>query len=294
VVTEFIAAEGLTRDNARTFRMLGFEACEKPLSVQIFGADVERMVRAASMVADAGADIVDINCGCPAPKVVRRGGGAELMRQADRLRAILKGIRAAVRIPVTVKIRAGWDADHINALEIATMVEGEGAAMLALHARTRVQLYSGLADWDLVRRVKEKLSIPVLGSGDVTGPATALARLASGACDGVMIGRGALDNPWTFAQIADVDSGRAPRQPSPEDRVWALRFFREALEETLPVNAFLGRLRGMACRFVKGMEGGAAARRVLGVARSVDEVERVFAQFVLGRVRGIDLERAVA
>lgn len=294
VVSEFIAAEGLTRDSDRSLRMLRFKEAERPVSIQIFGADVDRMVRAARMVEDAGADIVDVNCGCPAPKVVRRGGGAELMRQLPRLRAILQGIRRSVAIPVTVKIRAGWDDDSLNALEVARMVEAEGASMLAVHGRTRVQLYSGEADWALVARARETLRIPVLGSGDVLTPDGALARLSSSACDGVMIGRGAMENPWIFAQIEAVANGRIAIAPSPAERVAALRGFRDALRETLPDRAFLGRFRGTACRLVKGMAGGSAARRALGAVKSVDEVETIFADFVLGRASGVDLLQAVA
>jgi len=252
------------------------------------------MVRAAVMVEEAGADVVDVNCGCPAPKVVRRGGGAELMRQGEQLRAIVRGIRAAVRIPVTVKIRAGWDSDSLNAPEIAKLAEDEGAAMLAVHGRTRVQLYSGHADWDLVAGIRQRLSIPVVGSGDVTSPTVALQRLGSGCADGLMIGRGALDNPWLFAQIADLDAGRPPRIPAPDERVRALVLFREQLAEALPDRAFLGRFRGLACRFVKGLQGGAAARRAIGAARTVDDVQHTFSEFVLGRVRGTDLAAAVA
>ena len=289
VVSEFIAAEGLTRDNAKSLAMLRFKEWERPISIQIFGSDVDRMVRAALIAEDAGADVVDVNCGCPAPKVVRRGGGAELMRQEPRLRAILRGIRAAIRVPVTLKVRSGWDETSLNALEIAKMAEDEGAAMVAVHGRTRVQLYSGEADWELVRRVRAALGIPVVGSGDVTSPGRALGRLGEGYADGVMIGRGALENPWIFAQIADVAAGRAPRNPSAAERVAALERFRDSMRETLPDAAFVGRFRGLACRFVKGMEGGAAARRAMGSAKAVDEVMAMFRDFVLGRARGIEL-----
>jgi nifR3 family TIM-barrel protein len=294
VVSEFIAAEGLTRDSERSLEMMRFHERERPVSIQIFGADVDRMVRAAVLVEEAGADIVDVNCGCPAPKVVRRGGGAELMRQAARLDEIVRGIARAVSIPVTVKIRSGWDADSLNAREIALMVRDAGAKMLAVHGRTRVQLYTGEADWELVRRLHGELDIPVLGSGDVTAPERALARLAGRYANGVMIGRGAIDNPWIFAQIADIDAGRAPRIPTLEERVTALSTFRALLRETLPDRAFIGRFRGLACRMVKGMEGSAAARRAIGAATEVEAVEACFADFVLGKSRGLDLAREVA
>src|SRR5262245_26988581 len=229
VVSEFIAAEGLSRDNAKSLAMLRFKEHERPISIQIFGSDVDRMVRAAVIAEDAGADIVDVNCGCPAPKVVRRGGGAELMRQAPQLRAILRGIRAAIQVPMTLKVRSGWDEASLNALEIAKLAEDEGAAMIAVHGRTRVQLYSGEADWEIVRGVRGQLAIPVIGSGDVTSPERALARLGGKYADGVMIGRGALENPWIFAQIAEVAAGRTPRIPTPPERVEALELFRDSL-----------------------------------------------------------------
>ncbi len=281
MVSEFIAAEGLTRDNERTLRMLRYREAERPLSIQIFGADVERMVRAARMVADAGADVVDINCGCPAPKVVRRGGGAELMRQGERLRAILRRIVGAVGIPVTVKMRSGWDDSTVNAVEIARIAEGEGAAMLAVHGRTRVQLYSGAADWELVRQVRRSVAIPVLGSGDVVDAAAALARLKGGYADGIMIGRAAMENPWIFRDVVVAATGRTFPAPTAQARLAALQLFRDLLRSSLPDHAFIGRFRGMACRLVKGMAGSAAARGMLGSVRTVAEVEAIFASFVV-------------
>lgn len=280
LVSEFVAAEGLTRDNAKTLRMLRYTERERPISIQIFGADVDRMVRAAQMVEDAGADLVDINCGCPAPKVVRRGGGAQLLRDPERLAEIVREIVRAVRIPVTVKIRSGWDDASLNALEIARRVESEGASMLAVHGRTRVQLYSGSADWDVVSRIRGAVGIPVLGSGDVTAGAQAAGLLACGAADGVMIGRAAMSNPWIFAEAVALAEGREPPIPDPTELVEALSVFRDALREVLPDHAFIGRYRGIACHFVKGMRGSAAARAALGAVRTVEEIGTLFADFV--------------
>lgn len=284
LVSEFIAAEGMTRDNQKTLSMLRYKEQERPISIQIFGADVDRMVRAAVMVEEAGADIVDVNCGCPAPKVVRRGGGAQLMRTPDQLRAILSGIRAAVSIPLTLKIRAGWDHDALNAEEIGIMAEGEGVAMLAVHGRTRLQLYSGQSDWELVGRLRDRLSIPVLGSGDVTNVDDAHSRLAAGWADGVMIGRGAIDNPWIFAEIREfLTTGRRLPPATSAQRIAAMHQFRLDLEETKPERAFLGRFRGLACRLVKGRPGGAAARRALGAAKTAEDVELIFGDFLMGK-----------
>lgn len=282
LVSEFVAAEGLTRDNAKTLRMLRYEESERPISIQIFGADVDRMVGAARMVEDVGADVVDVNCGCPAPKVVKRGGGAQLLREPDRLAEIVRQIVRAVRIPVTVKIRSGWDDASLNAAEIARRVESEGAAMVAVHGRTRVQLYSGRADWELVAAIRDSLAIPVLGSGDVTTPEQAAALLGAGVADGVMIGRAAMSNPWIFAQAVAVAEGRRPEAPDATALVDALIVFRDALRETLPDHAFIGRYRGIACHFVKGMRGSAAARAAIGAVKTVEEIGAIFADFVLG------------
>jgi tRNA-dihydrouridine synthase B len=281
LVSEFVAAEGLSRDNAKTIAMLRYREAERPFSIQIFGADVDRMVRAAGMVEEIGADIVDINCGCPAPKVVRRGGGAQLMRTPDVLRDIVRAVRAAVKIPVTVKIRAGWDDSSRNASEVARMVEDEGAAMLAVHGRTRLQLYSGESDWDLIGEIASMLSIPVVGSGDVTDADGALARLRGGYADGVMIGRGAMSNPWIFGQAMARARGEDVREPTTAERLAILSYFSRALEETKELRSYLGRLRGLACHMAKGLPGGAATRRVLGRATTARDIERILREFLL-------------
>jgi nifR3 family TIM-barrel protein len=283
LVSEFIAAEGLTRDNAKTFGMLRFLPSERPISIQIFGADVDRMVLAARMVEETGADIVDINCGCPAPKVVKRGGGAQLLREPNHLAAVVAAVVRAVRIPVTVKIRSGWDDSSINAEEVARRVEDAGASMLAVHGRTRVQLYSGQADWQVVERVRRTVRIPVVGSGDVIEAGQALERLAGGAADGVMIGRGALSNPWIFADVVAAVAGAAPRRRTPADLVAALGIFRDGMRETRPDHSFIGRYRGLACHFIKGMRDSAAARAGIGRAATIADVDSVFAEFVESR-----------
>jgi len=202
VVSEFVSVEGMTRGSRRTMEMMRYSESERPYCVQIFGYDIDRMRDAALMVQDIGADIVDINCGCPAPKVVKRGGGCELMRQPDHLQAIIREVRKAVSIPVTLKIRAGWDESSRNAIEVARMAESEGIEALAIHGRTRAQLYRGLADWSLVQAVAEELSIPVLGSGDVVDRASAEERLR-GKVAGLFIGRASIWNPMVFSEIRE-------------------------------------------------------------------------------------------
>jgi len=292
LVSEFVAAEGLSRDNGKTIAMLRYDEVERPFSIQIFGADVDRMITAARMVEEVGADIVDINCGCPAPKVVKRGGGAQLMRTPDLLRDILRGVRASVSIPVTVKIRAGWDDNSRNALEVARMVEDEGAAMLAVHGRTRLQLYSGESDWDLIGEVASSLTIPVVGSGDVIDAHGALARLRGGYADGVMIGRAAISNPWIFGQTLALARGEEVREPTTLERVEILSFFGSALAQTKDLRAYLGRFRGLACHMAKGLAGGGATRRVLGKATNTADIERIVREFLLEGRRFDDHEDA--
>jgi nifR3 family TIM-barrel protein len=272
VVTELLSIEGLSRREAKSLRMLQAAAIEQPLSVQLFGAEPGRMAEAARMAADAGAAIIDINCGCPVPKVVKRGGGAELMRQGDTLARLVRAIRRAVPLPVTVKIRAGWDEASRNAVEIARLVEAEGAAMIAVHGRTRVQLYSGRSDWDLIAQVKAAVGIPVVGSGDIDSAATALQRLRETGLDGVMIGRGVLTNPWIFQQLAARRAGRPVVPPSEAD-VWELvTMLVERIAEEVHPRAALGRGRGLICRMTKGLPCSAPLRELITRTATLDDM----------------------
>ncbi|HYO92572.1 MAG TPA: tRNA-dihydrouridine synthase, partial [Pyrinomonadaceae bacterium] len=223
-VSEFISVEGLTRNNPKSKRQMRFFEEERPFAVQIFGGQPERMAMAAEMAEEVGADILDINCGCPAPKVVKHGGGSGLLRDYTRLEAILKEIKKRISIPLTIKIRAGYYDNNINAVETAKLAEGCGVEHIALHGRTKEQGYKGLANWDLVRQIKETVSVPVSGSGDVVSVEGAFERWRETKCDGILIGRGAMANPWIFRQIEDAMHGREIFQPSLEDK-------REALHE---------------------------------------------------------------
>jgi nifR3 family TIM-barrel protein len=261
LVTEFISIEGLTRKNLKSATRMAFDpVAEKPLAVQIFGAEIARMVDAAKMVQDAGAQVVDINCGCPAPKVVKKGGGAELMRQSDHLARLVEATAAAVAIPVTVKIRSGWSHDAINAVDVAKKVEAAGAAMIAVHGRTRLQLYAGEADWSVVGDVAQAVRVPVLGSGDVASAEEAVWRMETVGMAGVMIGRAAIMNPWIFAQIDDVVRGLPPRTVTSADRVAALRGFRDRMAEHMPDRVIPGRLKQVLARMTKGFAHGTLLR----------------------------------
>lgn len=207
LVSEFISVEGMTRQAKRTLEMMRFKEEERPYCIQIFGYDIQRMRDAARMVEDAGVDIVDINCGCPAPKVVKRGGGCELMRQPDHLVKIVRAVKSAISIPLTLKMRSGWDEGAKNALDIAKNVVSEGVEALAIHGRTRTQLYRGLADWDIVRHIASEVPVPVLGSGDVIDRKSATERLA-GDVQGLFIGRAAMFNPFVFSEIVTGEPSR--------------------------------------------------------------------------------------
>ncbi|MBM4344677.1 MAG: tRNA-dihydrouridine synthase family protein [Deltaproteobacteria bacterium] len=273
LVTEFISIEGLTRKNLKSAMRMAFDPIvERPLSVQIFGAEIARMADAARMVADAGAQIVDINCGCPAPKVVRRGGGAELLRQADHLARLVEATAAAVAIPVTVKIRSGWSADTVNAVDIARRCEAAGARMIAVHGRTRMQMYTGEADWSVVDAVARAVGVPVFGSGDVATAQQALWRLRTTAAAGVMIGRAAIMNPWIFGQIDDAVRGAAVRDVTPLDRLGLLRSFRDLQRERLPEHAVPGRLKQLLARMTKGFAHGTLLRERAMRSATTDEM----------------------
>ncbi len=270
VVSELISVESLSRQTAKSLRILRSVGSEQPLSIQLFGWEPEAMAEAARVACDHGAAIVDIKCGCPVPKVVKRGGGAELMRQTHRLRGAVAAVRRAVSVPVTIKIRAGWDGGSRNAVEIARMLEGEGAAMVAIHGRTRQQLYSGDCDWELIRAVKESVRIPVIGSGDIDCAGVALRRLRESGVDGVMIGRATLTNPWIFQQIAALRAGRAVTPPG-ADQVRALLIkMVEHLAADVHPNAAIGRARGLVCRMTKGVLGGPVLRDTAMRAPSIE------------------------
>jgi tRNA-dihydrouridine synthase B len=271
-VSEFISVEGLTRNNPKSKRQMRFYENERPFAVQIFGGQAERMRMAAEMAEEVGADILDINCGCPAPKVVKHGGGSGLLRDLPRLETILKEIKKAITIPLTIKIRAGYSDSTINALDTARLAEDCGVEHIALHGRTKEQGYRGLANWDLVREIKRVVSVPVSGSGDVTTIEQAFNRFKETGCDGVLIGRGAMANPWIFRQIEDAMNGREPFQPALEDKRALLLEYFDMLRVDMPQLAAIGRMKQLAGQFTRGLQGGALFRTALYHSHSVTEI----------------------
>jgi nifR3 family TIM-barrel protein len=271
-VSEFISVEGLTRNNPKSKRQMRFYENERPFAVQIFGGQPERMRMAAELAEEVGADILDINCGCPAPKVVKHGGGSGLLRDLPRLETILKEIKRTITIPLTIKIRAGYSDSTINAVETARLAEDCGVEHIALHGRTKEQGYRGLANWDLVRAIKEVVKVPVSGSGDVITIQQAFDRFRETGCDGVLIGRGAMANPWIFRQIEDKMQGREPFQPTLEDKRSLLLEYFDMLQQDMPRLPAIGRMKQLAGQFTRGLQGGALFRTALYHSHSVDEI----------------------
>jgi nifR3 family TIM-barrel protein len=280
VTMEFVSSEAITRGNEKTRRMMGYAEEERPLAIQIYGSRPDRMADAAAFVEDLGADVVDINMGCPANKVLKGCAGAALMGDPGLAREIVRAVRGRVRIPVTVKFRLGLDERSANYLEVGRMCEAEGADAVALHARTARQMFSGRADWDRIRALKGALSIPVSGNGDVESPDDALALWRATGCDGVMIGRAAIKNPWLFRQIADVREGRAPCAPSLEERRRLILHHFALLREREEPGFALHKIRTFTGWYTHGLPNGRALRQrinsLASVAEFVDAVEDFF------------------
>ncbi|HIV26145.1 MAG TPA: tRNA dihydrouridine synthase DusB [Candidatus Scatomonas pullistercoris] len=201
VCTEMVSAKAILYKNKNTGMLMAIDEKERPAALQLFGCEPEVMAEAARQIEERNFDILDVNMGCPVPKVVNNGEGSALMKNPKLAGEIVKALVKAVKKPVTVKIRKGFDGEHVNAVEMAKILEDAGAAAIAVHGRTREQFYSGRADWEIIRRVKEAVSIPVIGNGDVDSPDAAAALLRETGCDGVMIARGAQGNPWIFSRV---------------------------------------------------------------------------------------------
>jgi nifR3 family TIM-barrel protein len=301
VVSEFISVEGLTRNNPKSKRQMLFDEVERPFAVQIFGGQPERMAMGAEMAQEVGADILDVNCGCPAPKVVKHGGGSALLRDLPRMETILKAVKAAITIPLTLKMRIGFSDSAINAVEVAKMAEQCGVEHIAVHGRTREQGYKGLANWDAIRAVKEAVRVPVSGNGDITTIEYGLDKWRESGCDGILIGRGAMQNPWIFRQIADTLAGRAPYQPPREEKQAVLLEYFEMLRENMPELPAIGKMKQLAGQFTKGLVGGAQFRQTLyhshSVAEVLDNIGVYFGTLSEGRVYGdgrVEAEPALA
>jgi tRNA-dihydrouridine synthase B len=275
-VTEFVSANALQFGSRRTMEMIDQHGLEKPVSTQLWGDDPEMMARAASVVRECGADIVDINFGCPAPKVTKTNGGSACLRDPERCEAIMRAVVAAVDCPVTMKMRLGWSENQLVYEEVAKRAQDAGVRAVTLHARTAKQFYKGHADWEHIARLKRSVDIPVIGNGDLDDPHDAMDRMRSSGVDAIMLGRATLGNPWLIAQIRDLMEGRDARpSPSAPER---LRF---CIEHYLTMVRELGETRAVpqmrkhVALYLKGLPGAAALRERIMHIDGADEAVAV-------------------
>ena len=260
VTSEMVSAHGLVRRQRRTLDYLKSQSDERPLAVQIFGADPAVMAEAARMVSDWGADILDLNLGCPVKKVVRTGAGAALLKDPLKVRALLTAVRRACPLPLTVKTRAGWSPRDADLLSLGRLMEDCGVDALTLHPRFATQGFSGDADWRLIAALKQAVRIPVIGNGDVFQPPLALEMLRQTGCDGVMIGRGAIGNPWIFQQILDLLAGRTASLPTHAERRRLIMQHFTLLSQSVGEARAAVQMRGLLLRYTKGLPGSAGFR----------------------------------
>lgn len=303
VVTEMVSSEGLVRGIDKTLEYAEYTEEERPVSIQIFGGDPARMAAAAQVVEGMGADVVDVNMGCPVPKIARHQAGCSLMREPAHAAAIVGAMARAVRIPVTVKMRAGWNDQQVNAPEVARMVADAGAAAVTVHGRTAAQSYTGHADWDLVRRVQQAVSIPVIGSGDCVEPEHVVERLGQGV-SGVLVGRGVLRNPWILAQARELAGGRPTPVVTPQMRgQFLLDYIDMLLDESSGEQAgfrhlapsldgpathrpaqgrqrwVINKIRALGSWYTKGLDGGSHLRVGINSAETVAQLRSLICRF---------------
>lgn len=281
VCSEFVSAKALVHGNERSFQMLTVDDAERPVSIQIFGSTPEDARIAARAVEAAGADIVDFNMGCPVPKVIKAEAGAALMRKPEKAQAILKAMVDAVSIPVTVKMRTGWDEDSIDVVELAKRFEDVGVSAIAVHGRTKSQMRSGRANWEIIGEVKRSVGIPVIGNGDVFTPQDAKAMLELTGCDAVMIGRGALGNPWIFRRTLHyLETGELLPEPDLLERVEMARRHLVLLADLKGEHTATREMRQHAPQYLKGFPGAAAFRAKLVKCETIAAYDQVFAELV--------------
>jgi len=283
VVSEMVSAKGLLYENCRTKDLIKIDSRERPTAIQLFGSVPSELAEASRRVAESGADIIDFNMGCPTHKIVKNGEGSALLRSPDLAFSILKQMVLAVDIPVTVKIRAGWDAGSINAVEIAKMAEQAGVSAIAIHGRTREQFYGGIADWNIIRKVKQAVRMPVLGNGDVRSVEDAEQLLRETGCDGVMVGRAACGNIWIFRQIAAyLKTGKSVAGPTFAERAATLLRHLDMLEELKGTHIAVREMRRHAVCYVKGFPKSAELRTHFNQAMDRGGFERILFEYMQG------------
>lgn len=271
VISELVSATGLEYQSVRTQSLTSFEECQRPVGIQIFGENPEHLSRAAAWIEEKGADFIDLNFGCPVPKVVKKGAGSAMLKDLPAMKEVLRATVSAVKIPVTIKIRTGWDANSRNAQDVVALAADEGITWVAIHGRTRAQGYEGLADWDYIGNIKAKAKIPILGNGDVVSSFKAVEKLKTYGLDGIMIGRGALKNPYIFADcLSLLESG----QLADLDRDYEQLFFQLYKELVAHCDDRLIQiqLKKFAAWFATGYAGAAQLRKSIFQSQSTEEV----------------------
>ena len=279
LVTEMVSAKAILYNNRNTKELLAVSDEERPIAVQLFGSDPEIVAAMAHRIEDGPYDLIDLNMGCPVPKVVNNGEGSALMIEPKQVEALLSALVKAVNKPVTVKFRKGFDDDHVNAVEIARIAESCGVAAVAVHGRTREQFYSGKADWDIIRQVKEAVQIPVIGNGDIFTPQDAKRMLEETGCDGLMIARGARGNPWIFRRTSHyLDTGEL--LPQPDAREVGTMILRHARMQAELKGESLGmkEMRKHIAWYTAGLRGSAALRRQCNTLETLAELEKMLSE----------------
>jgi tRNA-dihydrouridine synthase B len=282
-VTEFVSSNALKYGSRRTMEMIDQHGLEKPVSTQLWGDDPATMAAAAKVVRECGADIVDINFGCPAPKVTKTNGGSACLRDVDRCEAIMKAVVDAVDCPVTMKMRLGWTESDLVYVDVAKRAQSVGVQAVTLHARTARQFYKGSADWEHIKRLKGSIDIPVIGNGDLDDPHLAMERMRTSGVDAIMLGRGTLGNPWLIAQIADLMEGREMRSmPAAGDRLrFCIEHYRAMVDEWGEPRA-VPQMRKHVALYLKGISGAAILRerimRIDSAAEAIAAIEEAIAR----------------
>lgn len=272
VVTELISATGIEFQSERTLKLMSYDESQRPVGIQLFGEDPEIMAKSARFAQEKGADFVDLNFGCPVPKVTKKGAGSAILKDLPHLTLMISTIKKAIDIPLTIKIRTGWDQGTRNADEVVKIAHNEGVTWVAIHGRTRAAGYSGLADWDYIAEVKAKAQLPILGNGDILTAKQAVLRLNQSGCDGVLIGRGCLKNPYIFADALSLWKGEKLDSTLERDYVNLYRQLHEVLLAHCDERILQIQLKKFAAWFATGYPGAAAFRKSIFQTKSADEV----------------------